>query len=250
MASTRPIVWAHRGSRRKSPENTLEAFLRAEWEGADGSELDVRLTRDGIPVVMHDANLRRTTGVDAFVRDLGFRELKEAFPGVPSLEEVLRIHSRRVRLNVELKTDPLEAEGRIESLAEAVASLFGRYGDPELCMVSAFDPRAIDAFKRIAPRYPAGWLIKPSCFPGPRFTGRPTAFEAVHPHHSMVSPRFLLAARAEGKIVNVWTVNGAAPAVRLAAWGADGIITDRPSAILLRLDRAHGIGPGAEEDAA
>jgi glycerophosphoryl diester phosphodiesterase len=236
MECFRPIVWAHRGSRKKSPENTLESFLRAEWEGADGVELDVRLSGDGVPVVMHDGSLKRTTGVDALVGELSFREIKGFFPGVPSLEEVFRIHGGRMRFNVELKTDPVDSLSRVRRLAQAVACLFARSASPEECMASAFDPRAVDEFKRAAPRYRAGWLLKPRFFSGSRFSGRPRSFDALHPHFFMVSRRFVAAARAAGKQVNVWTVNGPLLAARLASWGADGLITDRASDLLERFD--------------
>jgi glycerophosphoryl diester phosphodiesterase len=236
MVMHRPIVWAHRGSRRKSPENTLEAFLRAEWEGADGVELDVRLSRDGVPVVMHDASLKRTTGVDALVKELSFREIKDIYPGVPSLEEVLKIHSGRVRLNVELKTHPQDSLPLVRALADAVACLFLGYGNADACMASAFDPRALDEIRHAAPRFRVGWLMKPPSFPGHGFSGRPRSFEAIHPHYFMVSPGFFAKARAEGKLVNVWTVNGPTQAARLSSWGADGLITDCPAALLKRIE--------------
>lgn len=236
MERSRPIVWAHRGSRKKSPENTLESFLRAEWEGADGVELDVRLSGDGIPVVMHDGSLKRTAGIDARVGELSLGEIKSLFPGVPALEEVFRIHGGRMRFNVELKTDPADPPSLVRRLSQAVAGLLSRSSCPEGSMVSAFDPRAVDEFKRASPGYRAGWLVKPRCFSGSRFPGRPRSFDALHPHFFLVSRRLVAAARAEGKLVNVWTVNGSSHAARLAAWGVDGLITDRVPDLLERFD--------------
>ena len=67
-------VWAHRGASAYAPENTLEAFLLAAEQGADGVELDVQLTKDGIPVVFHDWDLKRAAGVDRKIRDCTFEE--------------------------------------------------------------------------------------------------------------------------------------------------------------------------------
>src|SRR5438309_6091732 len=89
--STRPLVFAHRGGAALAPENTMAAFDRGMALGADGLELDVRLSRDGVVVVHHDATLDRTTALRGPLVGRSARELADA--GVPLLAEVLARHA-------------------------------------------------------------------------------------------------------------------------------------------------------------
>src|SRR4029079_16191350 len=109
--SLRPLILGHRGASAVAPENTLAAFSRAMSDGADGIEFDVRLSRDRVPVVIHDANLNRTAGVDRRVSDLTAKDLQEIDAGswfdktqrnysstlagekLPSLEQVCKFFS-------------------------------------------------------------------------------------------------------------------------------------------------------------
>jgi glycerophosphoryl diester phosphodiesterase len=108
------FVWAHRGASALAPENTLAAFRAAEAGGADGLELDVQLSRDGVPVVLHDATVDRTSDGRGAVAELTLTELRRldvgtwfapAFAGerLPTLEEVLAWGGRRLRFNIEIK---------------------------------------------------------------------------------------------------------------------------------------------------
>lgn len=109
-------IFAHRGASGYAPENTLEAFALAITQGADGIELDVQLTKDGIPVVIHDETIDRVTEKTGFVKDYTLKELKELtvlgnkFPEyssskIPTLEEVLdAVKASGIQVNIELKT--------------------------------------------------------------------------------------------------------------------------------------------------
>src|SRR6056297_841327 len=94
------FIWAHRGASAVAPENTLAAFTAALQAGADGIELDVHLTRDGVPVVMHDETVDRTTNGSGRIRDLSHAEIDDLDAGswfgprwrgekIPTLEKVL-----------------------------------------------------------------------------------------------------------------------------------------------------------------
>src|SRR5437868_11167811 len=112
-----PIVFAHRGANRLTPENTMSAFRKAQELGATAFELDVQLSKDGIPVVIHDGSLERTTDGEGMVAEHTFEELCELDAGswfgnefieekIPSLEEVLQeFIPLDIYLNLELKTD-------------------------------------------------------------------------------------------------------------------------------------------------
>ena len=109
-------IFAHRGASGYAPENTLEAFALAITQGADGIELDVQLTKDGIPVVIHDETIDRVTEKKGWVKDYTLKKLKELtvlknkFPEysaakIPTLEEVLdAVKASGIQVNIELKT--------------------------------------------------------------------------------------------------------------------------------------------------
>jgi glycerophosphoryl diester phosphodiesterase len=206
----------------------LRLFLQARQDGADGIELDVRMTADKELVLVHDSTLNRTCGVNLRVKDATLEELQAADPEIPSLEQVFRTLSSGIHCNVELKSSPDTSLREIWELTDRAASLLKRFRHPEDAMISAFDPRIIDEMKRKAPAFRCGWLLRPSWIPGKRFSGQPRHFEALHPHLSMCGPRYLRAAKAANKAVNVWTVNTPLWSQMLEFLGADGIITDSP----------------------
>src|SRR6476659_3415866 len=114
FAASRPLVFAHRGGAALAPENTMRAFDNGVALGADGLELDVHLSRDGVVVVHHDRVLDRTTALRGPVADRRADELVSA--GVPTLEDVLARH-RDVRVIVEIKrTDAVMVSGVIDIL--------------------------------------------------------------------------------------------------------------------------------------
>ncbi|MBC1456320.1 glycerophosphodiester phosphodiesterase [Listeria newyorkensis] len=135
-------IFAHRGSKGLYPENTMPAFLAAVKAGADGIELDVQLTKDGIPVVIHDETVNRTTNGSGLVKDFTLREIQklDAHQGykkhlralfkktkIPTLEEVLVVLGRYpLILNIELKTDAYDYPGIEEKVLELCEKWAGR----------------------------------------------------------------------------------------------------------------------------
>src|SRR5438093_12032267 len=111
-----PLVVAHRGASADHPENTLQSFQGALDAGAQVIETDVRLTADGVPIVLHDADVSRCTDGSGFVNDLTIEEVKrlDASGGraeraeVPTLAEVLELVSGRAGINLEIKNIPGE----------------------------------------------------------------------------------------------------------------------------------------------
>jgi glycerophosphoryl diester phosphodiesterase len=131
------LVIAHRGANREAEENSWEAFEMAIDGGADRLELDVHLTRDGHPVVIHDPTLTRTTGLEGAVEALSRRDLERVKlkngETLPFLDEVLERLLGRVEINVEIKS-------RHPKLAEAVAGLVKRRGELSKVIISSFVP--------------------------------------------------------------------------------------------------------------
>jgi glycerophosphoryl diester phosphodiesterase len=136
---------AHRGDHRRLPENSLAALVAgARAPMSDGVEFDVRVSADGVPVVIHDATLERTHGLPAAVTELSGVEL--ARHGVPSLADVLAALPARSFVDVELKVVPGPEVAAVLAAA--------RGASPARAVVSSFDPDALEAFAGHAPGWP------------------------------------------------------------------------------------------------
>jgi glycerophosphoryl diester phosphodiesterase len=231
FASRTPLAFAHRGGSALARENSIEAFDRGLAAGADGLELDVHLSRDGVVVVHHDATLERTTPLTGPVAARTASELREA--GVPSLAEVLARYPG-VRLIVEMKCNTVglaHATVDVVRAAEAVDRVcLGSFGGRVLRAARRFEPRLATS----AGREEVRWALYRSWF------GRPPSARVGYlgfqvPEWSgstrVVSPRFVACAHRAGRHVQVWTVDTEFDARRLLDWGVDALITDRPDVI-------------------
>ncbi len=244
--AARPLVFAHRGGSGLAPENTLAAFDRGLALGADGLELDVHLSRDGRAVVHHDASLERTTDGTGPIAARTFEELARLDAGyrfcrdgdfpfrgrglcVPSLAEVLARYPG-TRMIVEMKNGTAAlARAALEAVREAGALdrvCFAGEHVSAVRAVRALEPAAATCAARVEIRSALcrttiGWSL-----------GRPPFDVFQVPEKAgmirVVSPRFIRAAHASGRPVQVWTVNQVHEMRRLLAWGVDAIITDRP----------------------
>lgn len=225
-----PALIAHRGASQEAPENTLAAFARAVADGADGVELDVRLTRDGVPVVFHDDDLARLTGAHGPIEALdaaAVGALRVRGEGVPTLHAVvealapaLAAAARPFLLNVELKPVGAAAPALVAACRALLDPLVARL------VVSSFDPRVIFAAATGA-RWPLAYLYEtPLALAAlPHF---PAGLELdLHPRHDLVTAEHLATIAAPARRVRAWTVDDPAEARRVAALGVDAIITNR-----------------------
>jgi glycerophosphoryl diester phosphodiesterase len=243
----RPLVYAHRGGAALRPENTLPAFDHGLALGADGLELDVHLSRDGVVVVHHDATLDRTTdgkgpvaarsAAELAAVDAGYRFAGPSggFPfracgiGVPTLREVLDRH--RVPMIIELKSrNPDLARKTVDEVRRVPG------GVDRVCR-GAFFYRVLQAARAYEPRVATGaskeetrWALYRSWLGWP--LGRTKYREFQVPERAgrttIVTPAFIRHAHRAGAQVKVWTVDARADVDRLLDWGVDGIISDRP----------------------
>lgn len=245
---SRPLVYAHRGGAALRPENTIAAFDHGLDLGADGLEFDVRLSRDGVVVVHHDATLERTTNgrgaladctAEELARlDAGYwfqRERGEEYPcrglagGVPTLREVLRRYPD-APLIIELKqNDPELARRTIDELRGTHSvdrAVLGSYYWRALRAARAYEP----SIRTGAAQEEARWALYRSWVHWP--LGRTPYQEFQVPECSgrtrIVTPRFIAYARSAGLPVKVWTVNDPADMERFLRWGAEALISDRP----------------------
>jgi len=160
-------IVAHRGWSGRAPENSMAAFrLAAEDPHIEWIELDVQMSKDGVPVVIHDFTLKRTAGRPGSVKDYTFSELSEMdigekFSGnfrgerIPSLERVLSEFAGKVKFNIELKT----AIGLYPGLELAVAELVGKYGLQREAVITSFDHYAVQRVRAAAPDIRAGLIV-------------------------------------------------------------------------------------------
>ncbi|MGW6916723.1 glycerophosphodiester phosphodiesterase [Kitasatospora sp. NPDC054939] len=220
----RPVVIGHRGAPRQAPENTLASFEAALREGADWLETDVRTTRDGVPVLMHDDTVDRTTDGTGAVAELTAGRIAElradTGPGgpepVPTLEQLLtRLADRRVRLLMEIKWQRDEDVDRIARLAVRSGA------DVVLYSFSADHLRRAHA---AAPGLPVVLLQSGSIADPP--DGLPLAGIALE--RGLATAERIAAEHALGRAVHVWTLDDADGWRAAADHGADGIVTDTP----------------------
>lgn len=229
----RPLVFAHRGGAKLAPENTIAAFARGLSHGADGLELDVRLSRDGEVMVIHDATLDRTTDARGRVSqysadELGRMSVRGSDAGVPRLEEVLT-RFPQAALIVELKEGP--------ELAARAAAVVREARAIDRVVIGSYSRVALQTVRRDEPRIATGssheecrLAIYASRLRIPPHWAAYRAFQV--PERSggtrIVSRQFVRAAHAAGVAVQVWTVDEPEDIERLLSWGVDGIISDRP----------------------
>jgi glycerophosphoryl diester phosphodiesterase len=234
-------VWAHRGCTEPTEnapegftENTLDAFAEARRRGADGVELDVRLTADGGLAVHHDAEV---PGL-GLICELGVADLPAH---VPLLADALGA-CEGMLVNVEIKNAPQDPgwdEG--EAVAALTAAAIEEAGWTDRVLVSSFQPATLRAVQAADERLPIGALWGWAAEPGPALAvAAASGFRAVHPFVTLVTADLVSQAHAAGLAVNVWTVNVPADLAAMVALGVDAVITDRlgDALALARADRA------------
>lgn len=221
----KPRVIAHRGASAEAPENTLAAFRRALALGVDGIELDVQVTRDGVPVVFHDASLRRLTGVTGPLAARTWRDLKKlrvhGTETIPRLVDVLALVHGRALVQIELK--------RGAQVAPVVRAIRRAQAGPWVILAS-FELTLLRQAGRLAPDIPRMIIAEGRDLK--KLLGAMAALGAVglSLDHGALRHRSVVGQiHRHGGKVWCWTVNAAPLMRRLAARGVDAIITDNPA---------------------
>lgn len=213
---TETIIFAHRGLPVKFAENSLEGFRYAAKHGAEGVEFDVHMTKDKVPVVMHDEEIDRTTDGSGYIKDYTLNEirkfhLKNGEP-VPMLRELFEIlQDKDLYINLEFKTNKIHDKG-IEVIVLALVKEY-RFVHP--IIFSSFNYQTLKNCQQIDPHQQYCFLTKvPVIFPQ-RFV-RKNHFAAIHPHWYLPS-----------KITQrIWTVDNPKLAKKYMKRGVAGIFTN------------------------
>jgi glycerophosphoryl diester phosphodiesterase len=230
----RPVVLGHRGGMKAGPENTLYTFKKGMALGADGVELDVRRSKDGVAVVIHDRLLDRTTSKWGNVHDHTAAELATinagwdhpvaGHQGVATLAEVLAALPDGAFCNVELKPT-YKLPGILE---RAVVETVRPEANRLRIVVSCFLTFSLMRIRRLAPEVKVAYLCEHNgVITNQIALGTPTVLpDAMHYGRKMLNERLVRQTHAVGMRVHVWTVNEEEEARRLLDWGVDGLITD------------------------
>lgn len=223
-------VTAHRGYSAAYPENTIPAFKGAIQVGADWAELDVQQTADGEVIVMHDSNLKRTTGLDKEVWQVTWDEIKELDNGswfdkkyqtvrIPTLEEVLKVCRGKIHLNIEIKPS-----GHDKDLEEQVAKLLKKYHMRDTCVVSSLKYDSLRKIKEADDSIETAYITSVSYG---NFTNLEYA-DGYSVESTLLSKSFINKAQKAGKQIYVWTVNSEERLEKVVGMGIDNVITDDP----------------------
>ena len=230
-----PLWIAHRGAGKLAPENTLAAFRLGARYGYRAFECDVKLSLDGVPFLLHDSTLQRTTSGHGPANALPWDDLarldaggwhSRAYAGEPppSLDAIARFILRNAfALDLEIKPSPGSERVTGEVVAGAVDALWR--DQAPLPLLTSFQPESLEGARQAAPRLPRGLLLD-SLRPGWLDEARALGCVGVVANYSVIDADVLGRIHAAGMRALVYTVNDPASAHRLHAMGIDGIVTD------------------------
>lgn len=228
-------ILGHRGAMGSAPENTLPGFEKAIADSADGVEFDVQLSADGVPVVIHDERIDRTTDGKGPVNELSVREIKKldagsffareyVDTGLPLLTEVLEIIQNMNIINLELKNSNLRYEG----MEKKVIEITKEYGVFNKTIFSSFNHYSLKKIKELEPKAKTGVLYMAGIYQPWEYASKLGA-GAIHPFYAAVVPEIVEKCHKQGLAVNVFGVNGDETIRQLLMMNVDAIITDYPA---------------------
>ncbi len=237
-----PLIVAHRGASSTEPENTLASFERALTLGAPVLELDVRLSADRVPVVIHDPDVTRTTGGSGWVHELTFEQLHGLNAGraedpqpIPEFHDVLRLVTGRAGLAVEIKNVPGEPayDPDHEAIVEAVLAEVEVSGFEGPILIISFNPRSIAAAARLAPGIPTGFLFTEALEPAMALAHVMDAGHAfAFPSRRALAAEggdFVGRAHDAGVRIGTWTVDDRPTLRTMLERGVDAVASNDPA---------------------
>jgi glycerophosphoryl diester phosphodiesterase len=229
------MIFGHRGSAGTHPENTMESFYAAHEAGADGIEFDVQLTKDQIPIVIHDEKVNRTTNGRGWVKDFTYEELEKLDAGswfdksfskakIPTLEHLLEWASTTsLALNIELKSGVIRYPG----IEKAVLLLVDKYHIKDRVIISSFNHYSLVDIHRIAPEIETAILFMEGLYEPWNYANSIGA-KGLHCYLPVATPELLIGATKVGMPVRPFTVNDETHIQTLIKGGCTALITDWP----------------------
>ncbi len=222
-------IYAHRGASHDFPEMTALAYESAVKQGADGFECDLRLTKDGVAILWHDADLKRRADSDAVVAETKFKKLKKIYPQILTFDEFLDFGI------AEKKSLLLETKHPVPSRTEIEEVIVKKLKDEDSRIkkagieinVMSFSWFAIEKVKALNAELPTTFLLHDYT---PWFTARYSSAQSIGPGINLLRKNPALAKRIKstGRKLNVWTVDEAADITLCHHLGVDNLITNRP----------------------
>ncbi|NMT64592.1 glycerophosphodiester phosphodiesterase family protein [Marinobacter orientalis] len=235
-------ITAHRGSAFKAPENTLSAIEQAIEDGSGYIEIDVRMTADGVPVLWHDADMKRVFGLDGKISDITLQEARGRDAGswfapgfsterIATLEEAIIATRGKARLYVDIKPDPDTPE-----LTRKVVRLLQNMNAVEGTVIAAAEWYVLAEARSLEPALKTTLLAQ--FIVGPLWEG---SFDNLGLRQNRVTPAAVAQTHQSGNELHVWTVNNPVAMSRFIDMGVDNIITDRPDVLADLLEHRRGL---------
>jgi glycerophosphoryl diester phosphodiesterase len=228
----RPLVISHAACGGHAPENTLAGIRAALDFGVDAIEIDVRASADGMPVLMHDATVDRTTNGSGAVAEFSLEQLRGIDAGgepVPTLIEVLANTVGRALLVIEVKQPGIE---------ERIATVVRDCGALDDVMAWSFIPQALESMRRVEPRLPGSLLVGTEMLPRWSVMRELTlrlGLQGVSVSFAGIDERLILDCQRSGLALYAWTVDSKKDIARLIDLGIEGICTNFPDKALALL---------------
>ena len=253
MALKLPKVIGHRGAAAYAPENTLEGIHTAADMNVEWVELDVKLTKDDVPIIFHDDELDRTTNGSGLVREKTYDEIKqieagswygESFTGIkiPTLEETIEVLiNRDLGLNLEIKPCP----GREKETTEAALDVLSQYWDDhDRLLISSFEPVSLEAAQHVAGDWSRGLLLAPEGEEGvinPEWKDIADYLDVKTVNiGTKIATREVVEEIIELDLHPlIYTVNDPIEARQYQSWGVEAVFSDEPDVILENLLTVH-----------
>jgi glycerophosphoryl diester phosphodiesterase len=235
-------IFAHRGASGNYPENTLLAFQKAIEERADGVEFDLHRTKDGILVVHHDFDLKRTAGVPLVIGETDYAALAKYDLGIwkgdypkqtlPTLDEVLAVfRDTELMINIELKAGSAIYPG----IENELLAMLQSQPRPERFVLSSFDHPALMILRALGSPYPLGVLTEARWI-APWVYVETHDFQTYHPNYRTLDMETVKELKTRGISIYTYTVNNCKDAKRLQNLGIEGIITNKPAELRNQLN--------------
>ncbi len=254
----KPLIIAHRGASALAPENTFAAFQKAIDDGADGIEFDVRLAKDGVPVVFHDSTLNRLSKIEGRVSAFTSEELKnidvgswfneknpnefddrfsaETIPTLTQLLDFLRNYQGLIYVELKGKNDDMPM------LAETVCRLIRQTNLLPNIIIKSFKLEGIAIAKRFLPKVCTAALFAPNILTILRKKkwllkmAQDCKADEISIHYSLATEKFVRRAAKKGFSVVIWTIDNPAWVKRAFDLGINAIITNNPAHLLVVRD--------------